>query len=74
MIFMRNNQPIADRINEVKRMIKKSKDEKEDLEQQLSQLYDEAKVLIDLHGKLWVFLELQRKKSCNQRMTILYIL
>ena len=27
------------------------------LKQQLSQLYNEAKVLIDLRGKLWVFLE-----------------
>jgi hypothetical protein len=55
-----NNQPLADRIKELKRKIKEvddKSDEKEDLEQQLSQLYNEAKVLIDLRGKLWVFLE-----------------
>jgi hypothetical protein len=55
-----NNLPIADRIKELKREIKKNKDnsdEKEDLEQQLNQLHNKAKVLIDLRGKLWVFLE-----------------
>ena len=43
-----NNQPLADRIKELKRKIKEvddKSDEKEDLEQQLSQLYNEAKVL-----------------------------
>ena len=55
-----NNQPIADRIKELKRKIKetdKNNEEREDLEQQLRQLLDEAKVLIDLRGQLWVFLE-----------------
>jgi hypothetical protein len=55
-----NNQPIADRIIELKKEIKRAKknsDKKEDLEQQLSQLYDEVKVLIDLRGQLLVFLE-----------------
>jgi len=54
-----NNQPIADRIKELKRRINEAndRDEKEDVEQQLRQLLDEAKVLIDLRGKLWVFLE-----------------
>ena len=43
----------------MKRKIKETdnSDEKEDLKQQLSQMYNEAKVLIDLRGKLWVFLE-----------------
>jgi hypothetical protein len=55
-----SNQPIADRIKELKKKIDEANDksdEKEDLKQQLSQLYNEAKVLIDLRGKLWVFLE-----------------
>lgn len=55
-----NNQPVEDKIKELKRKIKNAKnnsDEKEDLEQELSHLYSEAKVLIDLRGKLWVFLE-----------------
>jgi hypothetical protein len=54
-----NNQPIADRIKELKRKINETndRDEKEDLEEQLRQLYNEAKVLIDLRGRLWVFLE-----------------
>jgi hypothetical protein len=55
-----NNQPIEDRIKELKRKIKetdKDSEEREDVEQQLRQLLDEAKVLIDLRGKLWVFLE-----------------
>jgi hypothetical protein len=53
-----NNQPLENRIKELKRKIKETDDdEKEDLERQLSQLYNEAKVLIDLRGKLWVFLE-----------------
>jgi hypothetical protein len=55
-----NNEPLEDRIKELKRQIKQTdnnRDEKEDLKQQLSQLYNEAKVLIDLRGKLWVFLE-----------------
>jgi uncharacterized protein (UPF0305 family) len=49
-----NNQPIADRIKELKRKINEPNDrqEKEDLEEQLRQLYNEAKVLIDLRGKL----------------------
>src|SRR5215471_18730420 len=54
-----NNQPIADRIKELKRKINEANDsdEKQDLEEQLRQLYNEAKVLIDLRDKLWVFLE-----------------
>jgi hypothetical protein len=55
----RDNQPIADRIKEFKRKIKETHDicEKEDLEELLRQLYNDAKVLIDLRGQLWVFLE-----------------
>jgi hypothetical protein len=54
-----NNEPLEDRLKELKRKIKETdnSDEKEDLKQQLSQMYNEAKVLIDLRGKLWVFLE-----------------
>ncbi|MGA9153560.1 MAG: hypothetical protein WBZ36_23520, partial [Candidatus Nitrosopolaris sp.] len=54
-----NNQPLENRIKDLKRKIHQTdnRDEKEDSKQQLSQLYNEAKVLIDLRGKLWVFLE-----------------
>lgn len=54
-----NNEPLEGRLKELKRKIKETdnSDEKEDLKQQLSQMYNEAKVLIDLRGKLWVFLE-----------------
>jgi hypothetical protein len=59
MLVDSDNQPIADRVQDLKRKIKENNDsdEKEDLEQQLSHLYDEAKVPIDLRGRLWVFLE-----------------
>lgn len=60
-----NNQPIADRVKELKRKIAEApnkSDEKEDLEEQLRQLSDEAKVVIDLRGQLWVFLEPPEKK------------
>ena len=53
-----DNQPIEGTIKELKRAINKAKgDAKEDLQEQLNKLYSEAKVLIDLRGKLWVFLE-----------------
>ena len=55
-----NNQPITDKLKELKKKIKQTDSKsgkKEDLEQQLSQIYDETKVLIDLRGRLWVFLE-----------------
>jgi hypothetical protein len=53
-----NNQSIADRVKELKKKINQTDgDEKEDLKHQLSQLYNETKVVIDLRGKLWVFLE-----------------
>src|SRR5215831_7654145 len=43
----------------------------ENLEEQLSQLYDEAKVLIDLQGKLWVFLEPPNQDTWNILKSIL---
>lgn len=53
-----NNQPIAGRIKELKKKIDEAeKGEKADLEEELRQLYDDAKVLINLQGKLLVFLE-----------------
>lgn len=56
----KNNQPVGDRLKELKRKIKEAEDkseEKDALEKQLRQLLDEAKILIDFRGKLWVFLE-----------------
>jgi hypothetical protein len=53
-----NNEPIAGKIKELKKMIDGAeKGKKGDLEEELHQLYDDAKVLIDLQGKLLVFLE-----------------
>ena len=49
-----NNEPLKPKIKELKKQINSHEvndDEKEELEEQLSQLYQEAKVLIDLTGK-----------------------
>jgi hypothetical protein len=54
-----NYQPLEPKIRELKKQIRQCKDdedEKEDL-QQLDQLYKDAKYLIDLSGKILLFLE-----------------
>jgi hypothetical protein len=84
-----DNQPIADKIKDLKKRIRKAKasnktkskgkktssseekEDLEDLEEQLAQLYDDAKVLIDLQGKLWVFLEPPEKETWNILKTLL---
>jgi hypothetical protein len=55
-----NNEPLEPRIKEIKRQIRNSntnEEQKEELQDELNQLYNEAKVLIDLTGRLFVFLE-----------------
>jgi hypothetical protein len=55
-----NYQPLEPKIKELKKQIREYKDDeskKEDLQQQLDQLYKEAKYLIDLSGKILLFLE-----------------
>ena len=54
-----NNQPIEGKIRELKSQISACKDSnrKEDLKEQLWRSYQESKILIDLRGKLFVFLE-----------------
>ena len=60
MLVDSNNEPLEGRLKELKRAISSADGDhskKEELEEQLNQLYQEAKVLIDLRGKLLVFLE-----------------
>lgn len=57
-----NNEPINDRVKELKTLISAKEDEegsskKEELKKQLRQLYENSKVLIDLSSKILVFLE-----------------
>jgi len=58
----RNNEPLEGKIKELRKQIKtaqknKDDDHEEDLQEQLRHLYQEAKVMIELTGKLLVFLE-----------------
>ena len=54
-----NYQALEPKIRDLKKQIGACKDEnkKEDLQQQLDQLYKDAKYLIDLSGKILLFLE-----------------
>jgi hypothetical protein len=54
-----NNAPVEERIKELKRLIKKEEDEeiKESLSDELTQITSEAKILIDLTNKIFLFLE-----------------
>jgi len=54
-----NNQPVKDKIKELKKQIEqaKDKDEKESLEEELELLTEDIRSLIDLRGKIIVFLE-----------------
>jgi hypothetical protein len=63
-----NNNPIGDRIKDLKRAIReaeKDKDSKmeDELTDELEELQDESKILIDLRGKLFVFLERPREDT-----------
>jgi hypothetical protein len=50
--------PIAAKVKDLKKRIHRAKgDEAEDLKDQLAQLTEGAKIMIDLRGKLWVFFE-----------------
>jgi hypothetical protein len=55
-----NNEPLEPRIRAIKKEMRDentSEEQKEELQEELNQLYDEAKILIDLTGWLFVFLE-----------------
>lgn len=54
-----NNQPVKDKIKELKKQIDqaKDKDEKESLEEELELLTEDIRSRIDLRGKIIVFLE-----------------
>jgi predicted transcriptional regulator len=54
-----NNEPIKNRVIELKELICVAEEEskKEELKEQIRQLYENSKVLIDLSGKILVFLE-----------------
>lgn len=60
-----NYIPIKGKIQELKKSIEHEKDEHEKtrLEKQLENLYENAKVLIDLTGKIFVFLEPPHKET-----------
>jgi hypothetical protein len=65
-----DNEPIGDAIVDLKQQIKECKrngqsDQAENLQQQLHQLYDDAKILIDLTGKLFLFLERPHEDTWN---------
>lgn len=55
----KNNQPIHDRVTELKSKIQVEKDEKnrDELKEQLMSLYENSKVLIDLSNMILIFLE-----------------
>jgi hypothetical protein len=65
-----NNEPIESTIFDLKQQIKECKrnnqsDQVESLQQQLHQLYDDAKILIDLTSKLFLFLERPHEDTWN---------
>ena len=63
-----NNEPIEGRIKDLKRAIRKAEEDKdrneeEKLSDELEQLQAESKILIDLRGKLFAFLERPREDT-----------
>ena len=65
-----NNKPVENAIVDLKQRIKECKrndqnDQLENLQQQLRQLYEDAKILIDLTGKLFLFLERPHEDTWN---------
>jgi hypothetical protein len=54
-----DNQPLEPKINELKRQINQTnnKEQREELRDKLEKLYENSKYIIDLHGKILVFLE-----------------
>jgi hypothetical protein len=59
LVDKNNYQPLEPKIRDLKKQIRgcKDEDQKEELQEQLNQLYKEAKYLIDLSGKILLFLE-----------------
>ena len=53
------NQPLEERLKELRKNKNKTKDseEKEQITDQITELYEDSKYLIDLRGKILVFLE-----------------
>ena len=68
-----HNQPLKPQIKELKRQIEETEDEskKETLKEQLQELYENARSLIDLKGKVLVFLEPPQHELWNQLKPIL---
>ncbi|MDR4490206.1 MAG: bifunctional DNA primase/polymerase [Candidatus Nitrosocosmicus sp.] len=62
-----NNEPIIEKVKEIKSQIEKEKDEniRNDLKEQLKALYDNSKVLIDLSNMILVFLEPPHSDTWN---------
>jgi flagellar capping protein FliD len=62
-----NNEALDGRIKDLKKQIRSCKDDdeekSEELKEQLHQIYQEAKVMIDLRSKVLVFLEPPHKET-----------
>lgn len=62
-----NNEPVEDRIKELKRLIEKEEYSqiKEELKDELSDILKDAKILIDLNNKIFLFLEPPHPETWN---------
>lgn len=68
-----NNEPLKPQIREVKLNLEYTKDKKEqqELKEKLQELYENARILIDLRGKILVFLEPPQHELWNLLKPIL---
>jgi hypothetical protein len=59
LLVDKNNEPLKPKIKKLKKEIADTNDNKkqEELKEQLEELYENARTLIDLRGKILVFLE-----------------
>lgn len=69
----KNNEPLKPKIKELKKEIAntKEKEKQEELKEQLEELYENARTLIDLRGKILVFLEPPQHELWNLLKPIL---
>jgi hypothetical protein len=70
MLVDKNLNPIEDKLRELKKKAKRlskknEQDEKEKIDEEIEKLYKDAKTLIDLRGKILVFLEPPDKEVWN---------
>jgi hypothetical protein len=67
----KNNEPLKPKIRELKKEIANKKEKQEELKEQLEELYENARTLIDLRGKILVFLEPPQHELWNLLKPIL---